>query len=101
MPETKVKIRPTSNRLLVEREEARDKTDSGLYLPEQSREKPQRAKVIEAGPGKLDDTGCLVEMRVKKGQTVLLSKWAGTEIELDGQKLLFIGEDDVLAVIEE
>ncbi len=96
-----MKIRPLGNRILVKRVEPETKTKSGIYLPDTAKEKPQEAKVISVGAGKLNDkTGKREELSVKKGDTVLLSKWGGTEVKLDGEELLIVTEDDVLAIVE-
>lgn len=94
-----MKIRPLGGRVLVKRKEAEEKTASGLYLPEGAKEKPQEASVIAVGDGKLLDNGQRAEFQVKKGDTVLLSKWGGTEVTLDDEELLILEESDILAVV--
>lgn len=93
-------IRPLGDKILVKRVEAETQTATGIYLPESAKEKPQEAKVIAIGDGKSLDSGKRAEFQVKKGDTVLLGKWGGTEIKIDGEDLLILSEDDVLAVIE-
>lgn len=94
------KIRPLGDRILVQRKEAETKTASGIFLPEGAAEKPQHATVIAIGDGKLLDSGERAPFQVKVGDTVLLSKWGGTEIKVDDTDYLILGEDEVLGVIE-
>jgi chaperonin GroES len=95
------KLKPLGDKILVKRKEAETKTASGIFLPDSAAEKPQQATVIEVGEGKVNDkTGKRNQLSVKKGDTVLLSKWGGTEVKVDGQELLIINEDDILAVVE-
>ena len=96
-----MKVKPLGDKVLVKRIEVASRTDSGLYLPDTAAEKPQQAKVIEVGEGKVNDkTGQRSPIGVKKGETILLSKWGGTEIKIKGEELLIINEDDILAVVE-
>lgn len=92
-------IKPLGDKILVKRVEAETKTASGLYLPESAKEKPQEAKVIAVGTGKILDNGQRAEFTVKKGDTVILSKWGGTEIKHNGEDLIMLSEDEVLAVV--
>ena len=84
----------------MERLEEDDKTAGGIIIPDTAKEKPSQGKVIAAGPGKRDDQGNLVTLDVHEGDRVLCSKYAGSEVTLDGQDYLIISEDDVLAVLE-
>lgn len=93
-------LRPLGDRILVEPFEGEDKLPSGLLLPETAKEKPQQGKVLAAGAGRRDDEGKRIEMDVKTGDTILFAKYAGTEIKLDGKKLLIMKESDVLGVLE-
>jgi chaperonin GroES len=77
-----------------------EKTASGLYLPETAKEKPQEGKVLAVGPGERDDAGKRVAMEVGVGDKVLFAKYSGTEVKVDGKKLLILRESDILAVIE-
>lgn len=96
-----MKVKPLGDKVLVKRVEVASRTDSGLYLPDTAAEKPQQAKVIEVGEGKVSEkTGQRKAIGVKKGETILLSKWGGTEIKIKGEELLIINEDDILAVVE-
>jgi chaperonin GroES len=93
-------LRPLGDRLIVEPIEQEDTTASGIILPETAKEKPQRGKVLAAGPGRRDDDGNRIEMDVKEGDTVLYAKYAGTEVKLDDTKYLIFKETDVLAIVE-
>ena len=94
------KVRPLHNRLIVQRIEGEAKTAGGIIIPDSAKEKPTEGRVIAAGPGKRDDKGKMVAMDVKKGDRVLFSKYGGSEVTLDGEEMLIISEDDVLAVLE-
>ena len=96
----KVKIQPIDDRVVVEQVEAEEKTAGGIVLPDSAREKPQRGKVIAAGPGKLLDSGERGTMSVKVGDEVFYGKYAGTEIEVDGNEVVILRESDILAIIE-
>jgi chaperonin GroES len=93
-------IRPLGDRVVVEPIEQEDITASGLFLPETAKEKPQQGKVVAAGKGRRDDTGKLVEMDVAVGDKILFAKYAGTEIKLDGKKLLIMKEADILGILD-
>ena len=95
-----MKIRPLSDRLLVKRLDEDETTKGGIIIPDTAKEKPQEGKVVAAGPGKTNDDGDTVPLSVKKGDKVLFSKYAGTEITLEGEEHLIIREEDVLAVLE-
>ena len=92
-------IKPLGDKILVKRVAAETKTASGLYLPESAKEKPQEATVIAVGTGKILDNGQRAEFTVKKGDTVILNKWGGTEIKHEGDDLIMLSEDEVLAVV--
>ena len=94
-----MKLRPLGDKILVKRVEAQSQTSSGIYLPESAKEKPQQAKVIAVGDGKLLDSGERAAFQVKAGDTVLIGKWGGTEIKIDDEEMLIMGEDDILAII--
>lgn len=95
-----MKIKPLGDKILVKRVEAETKTNSGIFLPESAKEKPQQAKVIAVGEGKVLENGERAKPTLKKGDTIILSKWGGTELKLDGQEYLVMSEDEVLAVVE-
>lgn len=92
-------VKPLEDRVLVKPDEAETKTASGLYLPESSKERPIQGKVVAAGPGKLLDNGQRAKMSVGKGDTVVYSKYAGSEIEIKGVKHLILRETELLGVI--
>jgi len=96
-----VKLKPLGDRLVVEPREREETTASGIILPETAKEKPQEGQVLAIGPGRRDDDGDRIEMDVAVGDTVLYAKYAGTEIKMDGKKLLILKESDVLAIVEE
>ncbi|NMA12072.1 MAG: co-chaperone GroES [Chloroflexi bacterium] len=93
-------LKPLGNRLVVEPIEEEEITAGGIMLPETAKEKPQKGKVLSAGPGDRNDKGDRIAMDVKKGDTVLYAKYAGTEIKMDGKKLLIMRESDVLAILD-
>ena len=92
-------VRPLGDKIIVKRVEAQEKTASDIFLPESAKEKPQEAKIIALGDGKVLDSGERATFQVKKGDTVLLSKWGGTELKIDGEEYLILTEDDILAVV--
>ena len=94
-----MKIRPLNDRVLVVRVEEEQKTAGGIIIPDTAKEKPQEGKVIAAGPGKMGDDGKRTPLNVKKGDKILFSKYAGTEIKIDGVEHIFMKEDDILGVI--
>ena len=96
-----LKLKPLGNRLVIEPVEQEEITAGGIVLPETAKEKPQKGKVISAGPGDRDENGKRIPMDVKEGDTVLFAKYAGTEIKMDGKKLLILRETDLLAIVEE
>jgi len=95
-----MKIRPLADRVLVERLEAENKTTGGIVLPDTAKEKPKRGKVLSVGDGKLLDDGTHKKMQIKKGDTVLFTSYAGTEVKVDGKEYLIMNESDILAIIE-
>jgi len=92
-------IRPLSNRVLVKMEEGEETTKSGIILSNSAKEKTQIAKVLEVGPGEKVD-GELEEMYVKKGDRVIVSKYAGTEVKYENEEYLIVKQDDILAIVE-
>lgn len=93
-------IRPLADKVLVERVEAEAMTAGGIVLPDAAKEKPQRGKIINVGEGRLLDDGTRREVQVKKGDLVLFTSYAGTEIKLDDNEYLIMDESDIMAVIE-
>lgn len=94
-----MKIRPLADRVVIKMMEAEEKTKSGIVLPGSAKEQPQLAEVIEVGPGGVVD-GKEIKMELKAGDKVLFSKYAGTEVKLDGQEYTILRQSDVLAVVE-
>lgn len=92
-------IKPLADRVVVSMVEAEETTKSGIVLPSKAKEKTYIAEVVEVGPGEVKD-GKEIKMYVKKGDKVLYSKYAGTEIKLDDQEYLILKQDDILAIIE-
>jgi len=97
---SKLKLKPLGGRVIVEPIEQDEKTATGLYLPETAKEKPQEGKILAAGPGERDDDGKRVAMDVSVGDRVLYAKYSGTEVKVDGKKLLILKENDILAIVE-
>ena len=94
-----MKIKPLSDRVVVRAHEAEEKTASGIILPDTAKEKPQIGEIVAVGDGKTNDSGNLVKMSLKKGDTVLYGKYSGTEINIEGEELLIMRESDILAII--
>jgi chaperonin GroES len=94
------KLRPLGDKILVKRVEAESKTKSGIVLPDSAKEKPKRGKIIAIGAGKRLDNGSLSTFSVKVGNEVIFTSYAGTEVKIDGEELMIMSEDDVLAVVE-
>jgi chaperonin GroES len=93
-------LKPLGNRVVIEPLEQEEVTAGGIVLPETAKEKPQKGKVLAVGPGDRDEAGKRIQMDVAVGQTVLFAKYAGTEIKLDGKKLLILRETDLLAIVD-
>ncbi|MCL7745459.1 co-chaperone GroES [Guyparkeria hydrothermalis] len=96
-----MKIRPLHDRVLVKREEEERKTAAGIVLPDSATEKPNRGEIVAAGPGKSNEKGEVRQIGVKVGDKVLFSQYAGTKVKVEDEELLMMGEDDILAVIED
>ena len=93
-------LKPLGNRVVVEPIEQEEITAGGIVLPETAKEKPQRGKILAAGPGDRNDKGERIQMDVAEGDTVLFAKYAGTEFKMDGKKLLILRESDLLAIVD-
>jgi len=100
MAVTKMKIRPLGDKVLVKRLEAEDRTAGGIVLPDTAKEKPKRGRVIAVGDGKLLDTGERAALQLKKGDEVLFTSYAGTEVKVDGDEFIIMDESDILAIVE-
>ena len=94
------KLRPLGDKILVKRVEAETKTKSGIVLPDSAKEKPKRGKILSVGDGRRLDNGERAAFSVKKGDEVIFTSYAGTEIKLDGEELIIMSEDDILAVVD-
>jgi len=92
-------IRPLHDRIIVERLEEETKTAGGIIIPDTAKEKPQQGKVIEVGKGRVTEDGKVVPLSVKKGDRVLIGKYSGTEVTIDGVEHVIVREDEILAVI--
>ena len=95
-----MKVRPLQDRIIVKRIEEEDVSSGGIIIPDSAKEKPQEGKVIAVGKGKIGEDGKVQPLDVKKGDKVLFSKYAGTEVNIEGDEHLIIREDDVLGVLE-
>ena len=95
-----MKIRPLQDRILVKRIEEEEKTSGGIIIPDTAKEKPMEGKVVAVGKGKVSEDGKLMPLDLKKGDRILFSKYAGTEVKIEGEEHLIMREDDVLGVIE-
>ena len=94
-----IKIKPLGDRVLVQPIEEREVIKDGIYIPDSAKEKPQEAKVMALGTGKTDDDGKKVPFEVKVGDTVLMSKYGGTEVKIDGKEFKILNQSDILAIV--
>ena len=94
-----MKLRPLHDRIIVKRLEEERKTAGGIVIPDTAAEKPSMGEVVAAGPGKTDDNGKLVPMGVKVGEKILFGKYSGTTVKIDGEELLVMREEDIMAVV--
>ena len=94
-----MKLKPLSDRIVVKAHEAEEKTASGIILPDTAKEKPQMGEILAIGPGKMNDSGTINKMSLKKGDKVLYGKYSGTEVNIEGQELLIMRESDILATL--
>nr|WP_272875299.1 co-chaperone GroES [Bhargavaea massiliensis] len=92
-------MKPLGDRIIIELIEAEETTSSGIVLPDSAKEKPQEGKVIAVGTGRYLDNGTKVELEVKEGDTIIFSKYAGTEVKYGGEEYLILRENDVLAIL--
>jgi chaperonin GroES len=93
-------VRPLSDRILVRRVDADEQVKGGIIIPDTAKEAPQEAEVVAVGPGKRNKSGDVIAPAVKPGEKVLIGKYAGTEIEIDGNDYVIVNEDDVLGIIQ-
>ena len=94
-----MKFRPLHDRVLVRPLEGEDKTAGGIIIPDTAKEKPQQGEVIAVGPGGRDETGKVTPLDVKKGDRILFGKWSGTEVKINGDKLMIMKESDIMGVL--
>lgn len=92
-------IKPLADRVVIEAIEAETKTAGGIYIPDNAKEKPQKGKVVAVGAGKAADNGQVIAPEVKVGDVVLYGKYSGTEVDVDGKKVLILRESDILAIV--
>ena len=92
-------LKPLSDRVVVEPDAAEEKSSGGIILPDTAQEKPQQGTVVAAGPGKISDSGTLVEMSVKSGDKILYGKYSGTEVNVAGTDYIIMRESDILAIM--
>ncbi|HOI73920.1 MAG TPA: co-chaperone GroES [Syntrophales bacterium] len=95
-----MKVRPLHDRVLVQRVESDAKTAGGIIIPDTAKEKPQEGKVVAVGPGRMDKSGKRIVPEVKKGNRILFGRYGGTEVKIDGEEYLIMGEEDILGIIE-
>ncbi|MCE5250324.1 co-chaperone GroES [bacterium] len=96
-----MKIKPLGDKVLVEPSSVEEsKTSGGIIIPDTAKEKPQKGKIVAAGPGRTDDNGKIIKMSVKVGDKVLYSKYGGTELKYEGNEYLIMSESDILAIFE-
>jgi len=96
-----MKILPLGDRILIKRVSEEKKTSGGIIIPDTAKEKPMQGKVIAVGAGKMDEDGKRIPLDVKKGDNVLFSKYAGTEIKIEGEDHLIVREDDILGIVKQ
>jgi chaperonin GroES len=96
-----ISLKPLGNRVVVEPQEQEEVTPGGIVLPETAKEKPQKGTVLAVGPGERDEDGERIPLDVTEGDVVLYAKYSGTEIKMDGKKLLILRETDLLAIVQE
>jgi chaperonin GroES len=95
----KLKFRPLHDRVVVKRINAEQKSAGGIIIPDTAQEKPSQGEVIAVGPGGRDETGKLIPIDLKVGNTVLFGKWSGTEVKIDGEDLLIMKESDIMGIV--
>ena len=97
---TDMKLRPLYDRIVVRRKDAREQVRGGIIIPDTAKEKPQEAEVVAVGEGKYDESGKRMKLEVKKGDTILIGKYSGSEIKIDDVEYTILREDEVLAIVE-
>ena len=99
MPATSLNVKPLADRILVRRLEEKEEKRGGIIIPDTAKEKPQQAEVVAVGPGRVTDDGKRVALEVKTGDKILMGKYSGTEVKIDGNEYLIMREEDVLAIV--
>ena len=94
-----MKIKPLEDRVVVKAQDAEEVSNGGIILPDTAKEKPQQGEIVATGPGKTSDSGSLIKLTVKKGDSILYGKYSGTEITVDGTEFLIMRESDIFAII--
>jgi chaperonin GroES len=97
---TDMKLRPLYDRIVVRRKDAKEQVRGGIIIPDTAKEKPQEAEVMAVGEGKYDESGKRMKLEVKKGDTILIGKYSGTDIKIDDVEYTILREDEVLAIVE-
>ncbi len=95
-----MKFRPLHDRVVIRRDEGDIKSKGGIIIPDTAKEKPQQGEVLAVGPGTRDESGKLIPLDVKAGDTVLFGKWSGTEVKIDGADLLIMKEADIMGIVD-
>lgn len=95
-----MKFRPLHDRVVIRRAEGDIKSKGGIIIPDNAKDKPQQGEVLAVGPGTRDESGNLIPLDVKAGDTVLFGKWSGTEVKIDGADLLIIKEADIMGIVD-
>lgn len=96
---TKINFKPLSDRVLIQSLESKEESRGGIIIPDSAKEKPQEGAVVAVGPGRKDESGKIIPMDVAVGDTVLYSKYAGSEIKLDDEKYLIMHQEDILGIL--
>jgi chaperonin GroES len=95
-----MKVQPLGDRILAKRVEVDETVKGGIIIPDTAKEKPLEAVIVAVGPGKKNEDGQIIKMEVKKGQHILVGKYAGTDVKIDGEEHIIVREDDVLGIVE-
>lgn len=95
-----MRVEPLGDKVVIKRLQPEEKTAGGILLPDNAREKPTEGRILSVGQGRLTDKGTRVKPQVNDGDRVLFSSWAGTEIEIDGEEVLILSENDILAIVQ-
>lgn len=94
-----MKLKPLHDRVMVQREDDDERSAGGIIIPDTAKEKPMKGKVVAVGPGARSEDGKLIPMSVKRGDVVLIGKWSGTEVKMDGNEYVIVKESDVMGIV--